>query len=77
MCETLRLGSSYSGQCSSSWDALENICKDGLKSHHILWESCEFKMMHEVTEVLLLLLKGYECVQTLFFAYVTMSENIN
>lgn len=34
-------------------------------------------MMHKVTEVLLLMLKGYECVQTLFCTYVTMNENIN
>ena len=30
-----------------------------------------------MTEVLLLMLKGFECIQSFLCAYVTMNENIN
>lgn len=33
--------------------------------------------MYKVAEVLLLMLKGYECVQTWFCAYVIINEKIN
>lgn len=42
-----------------AWHALENICRIGLNSHHMLWDSCEFELIYEMTEVLILMLKGH------------------
>lgn len=61
----------------SAWLALESIFNNGLNSHNVLWGSCEFKLIYQVTEVLLLILKGYECVQSLLGPYVAINKNIN